>query len=161
MRRPGIWVANGSPGDVSQMYSWRPGAVAGMFDYLIQNDVAGYKAAYPDVPVIVRFAHPQNWRQNPAESARRLGQAVAGAWPQLQALDPYVYFANHLNLHYENGDPNPANQPQYTTPEFYKEYAHWVRLTADVIKNAVPEMKLVTPPFAFGFNEDGSPTSNG
>jgi hypothetical protein len=36
-----------------------------------------------------------------------------------------------------------------------------VRLTADVIKQQAPEMKLVTPPFAFGFNEDGAPDSSG
>jgi hypothetical protein len=30
-----------------------------------------------------------------------------------------------------------------------------------VIKNSAPEMKLVTPPLAFGFNEDGSPDNRG
>ena len=34
-------------------------------------------------------------------------------------------------------------------------------MTADVIKNIVPEMKLITPPFAFGHHEDGSPDDEG
>ena len=161
MRRPGLWVANGDPGDSSQMFSWRPGAIASLYDHLSVNDVYAYKAAEPDVTIIVRFQHPPNWRQNPAESARQLGQYVASTWPQLKALDPFVYFANQLNTHYENGDPNPANQPLYTTPQFYQTYAGWVRTTADVIKNLVPDMKLVTPPFAFGYNEDGSPDASG
>jgi len=54
-----------------------------------------------------------------------------------------------MNLHYENGDKNPASQSTYTTPEFYQKYAQWVRMTADVIKSRVPDMKLVTPAFCF------------
>lgn len=161
MRRPGIWVANGQPGDVKQMYSWKPGAVASFYQYVAANQIFDYKTANPDVPVIVRFQHPQNWQENPAQSAKELGQFVAGTWAELQPLDPYVYFASHLNMHYENGDPNPAHQPQYTTPAFYQKYADWVRIAADVIKNAAPDMRLITPPFAFGFNEDGSPDSDG
>jgi hypothetical protein len=125
------------------------------------NDVAGYKIANPDVPVIIRFRHPRQWHQNPAQTAKELGQFVAGKWTELQPLEPYVYFASRMNMHYENGDPNPANQTHYSTPEFYQKYAEWVRVTADVIKSAAPEMRLVTPPFAFGFNEDGSPDSDG
>jgi hypothetical protein len=139
------------------MYSWRPGAIASLYDHLAVNDVFAYKADQPDVTLIVCFRHPPNWQQNPAETARQLGQYIAGKWPELKALDPFIYFANQLNTHYENGDPNPANQPLYTTPEFYQRYASWLRTVADVIKNLVPEMKLVTPPFAFGYNEDGSP----
>ncbi len=161
MRRPGLWVANGHPTNISQMLSWKPGAIACFFDYLAANDVFKYKAANPTVPVIVRFPHPQLWRQNPEESARQLGNFVAEKWAELKSLDPYVYFAGHMNMHYANGDPDPANQPHYTTPEFYKKYAGWVRATADVIKQVAPEMKLVTPPFAYGFNEDGSPDSDG
>jgi len=161
MRRPGIWVANGQPGNASQMYSWQPGAVASFYEHLVANDVFNYKAGHPDTPVIVRFPHPRNWQQNPGQSARELGRFIAGKWAELKPLEPYVYFASQLNMHYENGDPNPANQARYTTPAFYQKYADWVRLTADVIKNAAPEMRLVTPPFAFGFNEDGAPDDNG
>lgn len=161
MRRPGLWVANGDPGNTSQMFSWRPGAITGFFDHLVVNDVFNYKAANADVPVIIRFQHPLDWQKDPNGSAQTLGQHVASKWSELQPLDPYVYFANQMNMHYENGDQNPANQHLYTTAAFYQKYADWVRITADVIKNVAPDMKLVTPPFAFGFNEDGSPGSNG
>ncbi len=161
MRRPGLWVANGHPGDPSQMLSWRPGALTSFFDYMGINGIAGYKAANPTASIIIRFQHPFNWRQDPAGFARSLGEQVASKWPELKALDPYVYFANELNLHYENGDRNPANQPFYASREFYQQYAAWVRLTADVIKSRVPEMKLVTPPFAYGHSEDGAPDAAG
>lgn len=161
MRRPGIWVANGQPLDVNQMYGWQPGAVASFYEHLAANRVFDYQSANPDVPLIVRFQHPHNWRQDPLQSAKTLGQFVASKWAELKPLNPYVYFASHLNMHYENGDPRPANQVNYTTPEFYQQYANWVRTTADVIRSAAPDMRLVTPPFAFGFNEDGSPDSDG
>lgn len=161
MRRPGLWVANGHPGDITQMYSWRPGAVAAFYEHLAANGVFDYKAANPNAPVIVRFQHPRNWQQNPEQSAQQLGEFVAARWSELQPLDPYVCFASRLNMHYENGDPNPANQSQYTTPQFYQKCAAWIRRVAEVIKNIAPEMKLVTPPFAFGFNEDGAPGDSG
>ncbi|MCP4623113.1 MAG: hypothetical protein GY850_06230, partial [bacterium] len=149
------------PGDPSKMLSWRPGAITCFYDYLGFNGIFPYKAANPDVPIIVRFQHPLNWRQDPDAFARWLGEQVASKWNDLKPLDPYVYFANEMNLHYENGDPNAAHQSLYTSPEFYQKYARWVRMTAEVIKNIVPEMKLITPPFAFGHHEDGAPDSNG
>jgi hypothetical protein len=161
MRRPGLWVTNGHPGNPAQMLSWRPGALTCFYDYLGVNGVFGYKAANPEVPIIVRFQHPFNWQQDPVGFARRLGEQVASKWNDMKVLDPYVYFANELNLHYENGDRHAGNQSLYTSPEFYQKYAQWVRLTADVIKSRVPDMKLVTPPFAFGHHEDGSPDDNG
>ena len=157
MRRPGLWVTNGHPGDPTEMLSWNPASVTCFYDYLGVNGIYQYKAANPDVPVIIRFQHPQNWHQNPAYYARALGEEVASKWNDMRVLDPYVYFANEMNLHYENGDPDPGNQHLYTTPQFYESYASWVRMTAEVIKNIVPEMKLITPPFAFGHREDGSP----
>lgn len=161
MRRPGLWVANGQPKDTQQMLSWQPGAVACFYQHLAANNVFDYKAANPAISVNVRFQHPRDWQQNPSQSAQTLGIFVASKWPEIQPLEPYVYFASRLNTHYENGDPNPRNQHLYTTPDFYQKYANWVRVTADVIKNRVPEMKLITPPFAFGFNEDGSPDDEG
>jgi hypothetical protein len=161
MRKPGIWVANGHPGDPSKMLSWKPGSLTSFFDYLGPNGVYGYKAAHPEVPTIIRFQHPVDWHQDPTHFARTLGEQVASKWNDIKVLDPYVYFCNEVNLHYENGDSNPSNQHLYETPEFYQRYADWVRMTADVIKNIVPEMKLITPPFAFGHNEDGEPDENG
>jgi hypothetical protein len=161
MRRPGLWVTNGHPGDPSQMLSWRPGALTCFYDYLAVNGIFGYKAANPEVPIIVRFQHPLNWQQDPPFFAEQLGQMVASKWNDLKVLDPYVYFANEMNLHYENGDYDPGHQHLYTSPEFYQKYADWVRMTADVVKNIVPEMKLVTPPFAFGHHEDGAPDEDG
>lgn len=161
MRRPGLWVANGQPEDTTQMYSWRPGAIACLYNHLAANDVFNYKAANPDAPVIIYFPHPPNWQQDAQASARQLGQFIADKWVELQPLDPYVYFANQANIHYANGDPNPANQYRYMTSKFYQLYGFWARTTADIIKDRVPEMKLITPPFAFGFNEDGSPGING
>jgi hypothetical protein len=161
MRRPGLWVTNGHPGDPTLMLSWRPAALTCFYDYLGVNGVFGYKAANPDVPIIVRFQHPINWQKDPAGYARFLGEQVASKWNDMKVLDPYVYFANEMNLYYENGDLRPSNQPNYTTPEFYQKYAQWVRMTADIVKSRVPEMKLVTPPFAFGHHEDGSPDDNG
>jgi len=161
MRRPGLWVANGTPGDPVKMLSWLPGALTCFYDYLSANRVRNYKAQNPEVPIIVRFQHPQKWHENPAGWARALGDMVASKWPDLRDMDPYVYFANEVNLHYENGDPNPGNQPLYETPEFYQRYAEWVRMTAEHIKQLVPEMKLVCPPFAFGHHEDGAPDDDG
>jgi protocatechuate 3,4-dioxygenase beta subunit len=161
MRRPGLWVANGAPTDPIKMLSWRPAALTSFFDYLTPNRVWSYKEQNPDVAVIVRFQHPPNWQHDPAGWARRLGDEVASKWPELRRLDPYVYFANEMNLHYENGDPNPGNQPQYETPQFYQRYAGWVKMTAERIKQQAPEMKLVTPPFAFGHHEDGAPDEDG
>lgn len=161
MRRPGLWVANGIPGDPNKMLSWRPGSLTCFFDYLTANRVRDYKAQNPEIPVIVRFQHPHQWHQDPVGWARTLGDMVASKWPELQALDPYVYFANEINLHYENGDPHVGNQPNYETPEFYERYAQWVRMTAEHIKGQVPEMRLVCPPFAFGHHEDGAPDENG
>ena len=161
MRRPGLWLANGMPTDVNKMYSCRPAAVTSFFDYLAGNRVFDYKSQNPDVHVVIRFQHPQNWHEDPTASARWLGNQVASKWPELRPLDPYVYFANEMNLHYENGDPDPGNQWKYETPQFYESYADWVRMTANVIKQQVPEMKLVCPPFASGHHEDGAPDWNG
>jgi hypothetical protein len=161
MRRPGLWLTNGHPGDPSLMLSWRPGALTSFYDYLGVNGVFEYKAAHPEVPVIIRFQHPRNWQQDPVFFAKQLGQEVASKWDNMKRLDPYVYFANEMNLFYENGDNNPGNQHLYTSPDFYKRYSQWVRMTADVVKNIVPEMKLITPPFAFGHHEDGTPDDNG
>ena len=74
MRRPGLWVANGHPGDPSTMLSWRPGAITCFYDYLGFNGVFPHKAANPDVPIIVRFQHPLNWHQNPDAFARWLNE---------------------------------------------------------------------------------------
>ena len=161
MRRPGLWVANGRPDDVSKMYSWNPGAITCFYEHLSDNQVAQYKVSNPDVPVLVRFKHPRNWQQDVEGSAQQLGQYVAGKWSELAQLNPYVCFGSRMNMHYENDDPNPANQHFYTTPEFYEKYAGWVRIAADVIKNSFPNIKLITPPFAFGYNEDGSPSMSG
>jgi hypothetical protein len=161
MRRPGLWVTNGTPTDVQKMYSWRPASITCFFDYLAANHVWEYKASNPDAPVIVRFQHPKNWHEDPVGWARWLGNEVVSKWPELESIDPYIYFANEMNLHYENGDPDPGNQWKYETPEFYQQYADWVRMTADVVKQQVPEIKLVCPPFASGHHEDGAPDWNG
>ena len=161
MRRPGLWVGNGSPADAMKMLSWRPGALTCFFDYLGPNRVLYYKQQHPEAPVIVRFQHPRNWHVDPTASAQRLGDMVASKWPELRDLDAYVYFCNEVNLHYENGDDNVGNQPQYESREFYQRYASWVRQTADCIKQRAPEMKLVCPPFAFGHHEDGAPDDSG
>ncbi|GAB4541741.1 MAG: hypothetical protein Kow0063_32900 [Anaerolineae bacterium] len=161
MRRPGLWVTNGIPSDVTKMYSWRPGSVTCFFDYLAANRVWDYKAQNPDASIIIRFQHPRHWHEDPAGWARWLGDQVVSKWPELRSLDPYVYFGNEMNLHYENGDPNPGNQWKYTTPEFYEKYANWVRMTADHIKQRLPEMKLICPPFASGHHEDGAPDWDG
>jgi hypothetical protein len=161
MRRPGVWVANGTPGDSAKMVSWRPGALTSFYDYLSANRVLDYKTQHPEVPIIVRFQHPQQWHQDPTSHARAHADMIASKWPDLRAMDPYVYFANELNLHYENGDSDVGRQPQYESREFYQKYASWVKLTADQIKQRVPEMKLVCPPFAFGHHEDGAPDDSG
>ena len=161
MRRPGIWCANGRPDDAGRMLSWRPGAVTCFHDYLEANQVARYKRDHPDVPVIVRFQHPRNWHEDISASAFHHAEYVLSKWPEIREMDPYVYFCNEMNLHYENGDDNPANQWRYETAEFYEQYAQWVRQTTDTIKQRAPEMRLVCPPFAFGHHEDGAPDDDG
>jgi hypothetical protein len=42
-------------------------------------------------------------------------------------------------------------------PKFCQSCANWVHITADVIKQQVPEMKLVCPPFTSGHHDDGAP----
>lgn len=154
--KPGVWVANGHPGDtIDLMYSWQPSALTCIFDHLQANRVREYKQTHPETSVIIRFMHPQNWQDSPVISARNFGQEIAGKWPDIRDLNPYVYFGNEMNLHYENGDQNPGNQHLYESREFYEKYAAWIRLTAKVIKDKAPEMRLVTPPFAFGHGEDG------
>ena len=160
-RRPGIWVANGTPTDAAKMLSWAPGSLTSFYDYLGPNQVVAYKRDHPDIPVIIRFQQPHDWEHATFTSARNLANLVVSKWPVLQEIAPYVYFANEVNLHYENGDDNPANQIHYETPEFYSSYADWVRMTADHIKDQVPEMRLVCPPFAFGHHEDGAPDDDG
>src|SRR4030067_1043272 len=102
MRRPGLWVANGIPTDPVKMMSWRPAALTCFYDYLSANRVFQYKAANPETIVTVRFQHPYQWQQDPPGWARWLGEMVASKWRDLRPLDPYVYFANEVNLHYEN-----------------------------------------------------------
>lgn len=161
LRRPGLWLSNGAPSNVSEMYRWYPGAVTCFFDYLSANRVAEYKAANPDVSVIVRFQHPQNWQVAPEASASNLAALIVSKWPEIRPLNPYVYFWNEINLHYENGDPNTGNQWQYETPTFYEKVADWTLAVADRIKAYVPDIKLVCPPFAYGHHEDGAPDDNG
>ena len=108
MRRPGLWVANGGPTDPVKMLSWRPGSLTSFFEYLTINQVWSYKTQNPEAPIIIRFQHPHQWHQDPAGWARSMGEMIASKWPELQELDPYVYFANEVNLHYENGDKIPT-----------------------------------------------------
>jgi hypothetical protein len=90
MRRPGIWVANGNPGDTQQLYSWQPGAIGSFVDFLTENDVYNYKATHPETPVVVRFQHPQKLVTAAIHKGTRgnLGQYIAGKWPEIQPLEP-------------------------------------------------------------------------
>lgn len=159
-RKLGLWLANGDPGQsIDNMLGWGPDMVVSFFDYLQVNRVYQYKAANPDIQVVIRFQHNQSWMQDLVGDATRKAQEIISKWPEIKDLDPYVYFCNENNLHYENGDQDPANQWLYEVQEFYELYSVWVRLQANIIKNAIPEMKLVCPPFAYGHNEDGEPVS--
>lgn len=161
MRRPGIWAANGAPDNIEQMYSWRPGAVCCFQDYLGPNRVREYKAAYPDATVIVRFQHPKNWRDDITQSARNVAGELLAKWPEIRDFVDYVYFWNEINLHYENGDPEPGHQWQYETQAFYEQVADWTLQIADRVKSVRPEYPLVCPPFAAGHHEDGAPDDDG
>ena len=89
-RRVGIWVANGTPSNVSKMLSWRPGALTCIYEYLGYNRIAQYKAQHPDTVVVVRFLHPKNWHRDARASARDYAQRIAEKWPELRDIDPYV-----------------------------------------------------------------------
>jgi len=143
------------------MLSWQPGSLTSFYDYLGPNQVINYKRDHPDVPITIRFQHPHNWQADKPATSRNLAALVISKWPVLQEIDPYVYFANEVNLHYENGDPDPTSQHRYETPNFYRNYAEWVRMTAHRIKDHVPQIRLVCPPFAFGHREDGAPNDQG
>jgi hypothetical protein len=158
---PGIWVANGIPTDVNLMYSWSPGTVVCFVDYLKANQVWEYKLRRPEAQVVIRFQHPMNWAIDRRQAAINHANYVVSKWNEIKTLDPFVYFCNEMNLHYENGDPNPGNQHLYTTPDFYRRYAEWVTICATEIKNRVPDMRLVCPPFAYGHREDGAPDDSG
>jgi len=161
MRRPGIFAPPGRPSDLNMMLSWRPGTVACYYGYLSSNGLFDYKSRHPAANIIVRFQHPRTWWQDPEESAVRYGREVASKWPELHSLAPYVCFANELNIYYENGDQDPANQSRYETEQFYERIGWWVERTAQIIKDAAPDMKLITPPFSAGRHEDGSPNDQG
>lgn len=152
-RRLGIWGANGTNPNLPLMLSWRPGAITTIYDYASSNGLE-YIEQHPEVPLIIRFLHPQNWQENPTRSASDLAQKVIDKWPTIKKYNPYVYFANELNLGYESGQPNV---PALDTREFYKRCGLWITDVAKQIKNAIPEIKLITPPWAFGHNEDGEP----
>lgn len=157
-RRMGIWGVNyWQESQTNLMLSWSPGALTCFFDYMQANHVRAYKDKNPGADIIIRFMHPQNWQDEPEVSARNYGREIGGKWPELKSLEPYVYFANEMNLHYENGDPNVGNQWRYERPEFYEKYARWVRWTAETVIDIAPDMRLVCPPFAFGHHEDDAP----
>lgn len=151
-RRPGIWGSNGNNPNLDLMLSW-PGAITCIYDYLSSNGV-DFARQHPEMPLIIRFLHPQNWQENPAQSASDLAQQVISKWPTIRDLNPYVYFANELNLGYESGRPDI---PALDTENFYQRCGLWITDVAKQIKNAIPEIRLVTPPWAFGHNEDGEP----
>lgn len=161
MRRPGIVVPPGIPTDANLMFGWKPGAITCYYDYLRQNKVFEYKAQNPDAVVIVRFPHPKNWFTEPEKTAVQYAQTIAATWNDLRPLAPYVCFANEMNLYYENGDPDEANQPLYETEQFYEGVGWWITRVAQVIKSLAPEMKLITPPFSPGRHEDGAPDDSG
>ena len=161
MRRPGIFAPAGMPSDANMMLHWRPGAVTCYYNHLHANNLFQYKSRHPTATIIVRFQHPQNWWQDPENSAVRYAQELAATWHEIQPLDPFVCFANELNLHYENGDPNADNQYYYESERFYQLIGWWVERVAQLVKYQVPAMKLIAPPFASGRHEDGSPDNTG
>ena len=161
MRRPGIFAPPGTPTDLNLMLAWRPGAVTCYHQHLQANALFDYKAKYPDAKIIVRFQHPRFWHRDPVKSAIDFGHHIANAWPEIQALHPYVCFANELNLFYQNGERNPRNQRKYESEQFYQQIGQWVAQTAQTIKDNVPDMQLITPPFSPGRHEDGLPDENG
>lgn len=160
MRRPGIWANNSFPATSEQMLMWKPGAITVFYDY-IDNGLIKYKQDNPGCVIVVRFNHPQNWRNDITNSAYARGREVASKWDTLKKLDPYVYVGNEVNLHYEDGDDNAGNQYKYETKEFYQQWGKWVKENAKAIKDLVPEMKLVCAPTASGHHEDGAPDDNG
>jgi len=161
MRRPGIFAPSGRPSDLNMMLHWRPGAVTCYYNQLQANDLFNYKARNPAASIIVRFQHPPDWRRDPEQAALSFGRQVAGKWAELRPLEPYVCFAGELNTGAANGDTNTSNQAFYETQQFYQTMGGWVGRTAQVIKDLAPEMKLITPPFAAGRHEDGSPNDQG
>jgi hypothetical protein len=166
MQRPGLWVANGKPSDPDLMLSWRPGALTCLYPYLSYNRVGEYKKKYSEATIIVRIDPP--WWQSRSTDGTYItsdpeayGDFVAGLWPELRPLDPYVYFISEANLWQATSNATLAHQPDFETPQFYERYANWVYRVAARIKVRVPQMKLVCPPFASGHSEDGDPDENG
>ena len=97
-RRPGIWTANGTPTDAAHMLSWQPGSLTSFYDYLQPNHVIAYKKDHPHIVVTIRFQHPPNWQSDQLDSAHRLADLVISKWPDIKDIDPYIYFANEVNL---------------------------------------------------------------
>lgn len=154
--RPGIWGINGQGVNqnlISQMLSWKPTAITCISDHLAANGVYQYKADNPDVKIIVRYMHPQNWRENIYESAKNWGRELAGKYNEIEPLNPYLIPANEVNLGYESG----SNIPAFEDEGFYRQFGEWFGIVADELKGRVPEAKLICPPFAPGHNEDGVP----
>lgn len=163
-RKAGLWVGNGSPAQKELMLSWMPDTVTVIYEHLGANGIVEYKNRNPNAQVIVRFIHPDNWLDDIETSARNHANEIIGKWRNdaaLRALSPLIYIANELNLGGECGDHDIRNQWKYETEEHYANIGKWFSLAAQIIKEAVPDIQLLSPPMAYGHKEDGEPTDNG
>ncbi len=161
MRRPGIVAPTENPSNPDLMLSWRPGAISCDYKSLQANKIFEYKSKNPTATIIVRFQHPANWFTDLEATAVSFARKIAATWQEILPLDPLVIFANEMNRHEQNGDPDPARQPIYQSEQFYKSAGWWITRVAQIVKALAPQMSLIAPPFAAGLHEDGAPDNAG
>jgi hypothetical protein len=116
----------------------------------------------PQLFIHIRVYHPNSLSVNPRtwaghivhllskwKGSRDHADKTANLWD-----DPFVGVSsgNELNLHYENGDPNGANQWMYQTVAHYEKIAAWDMAFWERVDELVPNRKAlrVSPAFADG-----------
>ena len=123
----------------------------------------------PERFIHIRCYHPNSLSQDPRAYAEHIvgllsnwrgSRDHAGRTANLW-LDPFVGVssANESNLHYENGQPDAGQQPQYQTVAHYQRIAAWDMAFWQRVDELVPNRKAlrVSPAFADGHEPPGYP----
>lgn len=127
--------------------------------------------AAPERFIHVRMYHP-NWTSlNPQEWGRHTVELLSN-WQGARTTEGKranlwedafvgVSVVNEANLHYECGDPNPGNQPNYQTPAHYARIAEWEDAVWSEIDRLVPGRKALRVQGALAFGHEPPGTEPG
>lgn len=99
---------------------------------------------------------PVVWARHAVDKLSRIesGGRVYDLW-----ADPFVGVsaANEQNLHYENGDNDPANQWKYRTPEHYAKIGRWNLTFWREVDRLRPDRKALAVWSALAYGHDAVP----